>query len=384
MRRILFYTFSFPPKVDGVTSRVLNTLQHLSRSGHTLRVATPQHPHTVPDWMVKAGIGVDHWPGLRMPMYRDQWIGNPLDPRFALAALRSLRALRPELVHLVGPDPGHWAVMALCSALRIPTVVSYHTDMLGYARRYGVPDWALRLVQSGYGWSWIDRVITTSPSFRDLLLYEHRIRCDAVWPPGVDGEIFHPATADPALRSQLTNGHPQRFLFVYAGRFSKEKDLPAMLRYLEPFPEVAIALIGSGPEQSFRQHCLGERVFVSEGFWSQAAVARAHACADAFLTASCTETCGFAVLEAMACGLPIVAPAAQGLVDLVRDGENGLLFAPGDTEDARRQIGRLIADPKLRTALRDEARAHAAQLDWASATRWLEVLYEDVLRERAA
>lgn len=382
--RILFYTFSFPPKVDGVTARVLNTLRHLIRSGHTLRVATPQQPVQVPDWMTAAGIEVDRWPGVRMPMYREQWMGNPLDPRAWVQMVRSLRGFRPDVVHLVGPDPGHWATTLICSALRIPIVVSYHTDMMSYARQYRIPIRALRFLQSGYGWSWLDRVITTSPSFQNKLLSEHHIRCDAVWPPGVDGDIFQPRSVDPVLRAQLTGGKPERFLFIYAGRFSKEKDLEGMLRILEPFEDVAVALIGSGPDQGFRRHLKGNRVYVSDGFWPQLAVARAHACADAFITASCTETCGFSVLEAMACGLPIVAPAAQGLVDLIRDGEQGLLFAPGDVEDARRKVQRLLSDRTLQRHLREQARSHAASLTWESATRWLESLYREILHARGA
>lgn len=382
--RILLYTFSFPPKVDGVTARVLNTLRYLIRRGHTLRVATPQHPVRIPDWMTEAGVQVDPWAGVRMPMYREQWMGNPLDPRAWAHGARSLRGFRPDVVHLVGPDPGHWAATALCYVLRIPVVVSYHTDMMSYAQQYRIPIRMLRRLQSGYGWSWIERVITTSPSFRRKLLSEHRIRCDAVWPPGVDGDIFKPRSVDPALRSRLTKGKPERFLFIYAGRFSKEKALQGMLRILEPFEDVAVALIGSGPDQRFRRHNLGDRVYVSDGFWSQHEVARAHACADAFITASCTETCGFSVLEAMACGLPVVAPAAQGLVDLVRDGDQGLLFAPGDVEDARQKVQRLLSDRALQQHLREQARSHAAQLTWESATRWLESLYLEMLRERGA
>lgn len=382
--RILFYTFSFPPKVDGVTARVLNTLRHLIIDGHTIRVATPQQPVEIPDWLSAAGVQVDSWAGVRMPMYREQWMGNPLDPRVWAQMVRSLRGFRPDLVHLVGPDPGHWATTAICSALGIPVVVSYHTDMMSYARRYRIPVHALRLLQAGYRWSWIERVITTSPSFRQKLLSEHGIRCDAVWPPGVDGDVFQPRSADPSLRARLTLGRPERFLFIYAGRFSKEKDLEGMLRILEPFQDVAVALIGNGPDQSFRRHNLGDRVYVSDGFWPQLAVAQAHACADAFITASCTETCGFSVLEAMACGLPIVAPAAQGLVDLVRDGDQGLLFAPGDVEDARRQVRRLLVDRALQRQLREQARSRAAQLTWESATRWLVSLYREVLRARGS
>lgn len=380
--RVLFYTFSFPPKVDGVISRVLNTLVHLHAEGHVLRVATPQQPRRIPDWMPRAGIAIDHWAGLRLPMYPEQWMGNPINPRAVFQIVRSLREFRPDIVHLVGPDPIHWAVVAVCNLLRIPTVVSYHTDVMSYAARYGVPRWAVRGLQAGYGWSWIDRVIATSPSFRQRLLDDHRIRCDAVWPAGVDTSIFYPRAADPALRVRLTGGRPERFLFLYAGRFSREKDLTTLLRIFEPFTEAALALIGGGPDQSFRSQKLGDRLYVSEGFWSQAELARAYASADAFITASCSETLGFSVLEAMASGRPIIAPAAQGLTDLVQHEQRGLLFAPGDIADAQRQITRLIADPALHTRLCEQALAHAGTLSWPSATRWLSALYREVLTAR--
>ena len=381
--RVLLYTFSFPPKVDGVVSRVLNTVKWLHRDGHDVRIATCQDPVASPGWVREAGIQIDHWAGVRLPAYRAQWIGNPINPRLWLQVRRSLASFRPEVVHLIGPDPGHYAIVAMCARAQLPVFFSYHTDVMSYARAFGVPPRLVYWLESGYRWRWIDRIVTTSEPFRHSLVAEHRIPCHGVWPPGVDTDLFHPREPDPELRSVLTRGAKNRFLFLYVGRFSKEKDLPFLIRLMAAIPQATLALIGEGPDTSWQRELPGH-FFQSGGFWSAEKVARAYSCADAFITASCTETCGFSVLEATASGLPVIAPAAQGLLSTVVDEQTGLLFAPHDKRDARRQVDRLVHDEPLRARLRQGALAARAALSWPAATRWLVDQYTQIIGARAA
>ena len=93
------------------------------------------------------------------------------------------------------------------------------------------------------------------------------------------------------------------------------------------------------------------------------------------------EGYGVVCAEAMAHGRPVVASAVGGLLDLVVDGETGLLVAPGDVAALRSALDRLLADADLRRRLGEAARERAlARLSWDAATDATLAAYEDALR----
>lgn len=87
------------------------------------------------------------------------------------------------------------------------------------------------------------------------------------------------------------------------------------------------------------------------GFRSHLELAEVYASSDVHVSASEFETLGNTVLEAHACGVPVVVPRTQGFLDTVLDGENGLLFAPGDARSAAEKVGLLMRDPELRRTM---------------------------------
>jgi glycosyltransferase involved in cell wall biosynthesis len=90
-----------------------------------------------------------------------------------------------------------------------------------------------------------------------------------------------------------------------------------------------------------------------------------------FLFPSHYEGFGKTPFEAMARGLAVVATRVGGLVDLVRDGENGFLCAPGDAEGLYRRVAGLLADPAQAARLGEQARRTAAPLTWTNHARAL-------------
>jgi phosphatidylinositol alpha 1,6-mannosyltransferase len=76
------------------------------------------------------------------------------------------------------------------------------------------------------------------------------------------------------------------------------------------------------------------------------------------------ETFGQAVQEKLASGVPVVAVAAGGMLDLVRDGDNGFLYLPGRLGDLRERVGRLAAQPELRRQMGAAARLSVQDRGW--------------------
>lgn len=154
------------------------------------------------------------------------------------------------------------------------------------------------------------------------------------------------------------------FVLFYAAEFSGRKSQPVLIRAMERLPEKAVlVLAGEGAalracrEQAQR---LGPGRVVFPGYvrdpgaWYKAA--------DAAVSSSRSEGLPFNVMEAMYCGLPVVASAVKGHTDLIRDGETGLLYPYGDADACAGQIMRLMDSARLRAEL--GARAHAEVLQY--------------------
>jgi glycosyltransferase involved in cell wall biosynthesis len=131
------------------------------------------------------------------------------------------------------------------------------------------------------------------------------------------------------------------FLCTYVGRISNEKRLDVMIeamRKLTGKRRCYLAIVGDGPSAStFAQlHGSAEGIYCRPRFLTHAELAEVYASSDLHVSASEFETLGNTVLEAFACGVPVVVPRTQGFRDTVSHEVDGYLFNPADAEDASR------------------------------------------------
>lgn len=158
-----------------------------------------------------------------------------------------------------------------------------------------------------------------------------------------------------ALRKELTFGDPDpnAFLCVYVGRISNEKRLDLMLdavRQLKGVGKAYLAIVGDGPSAIAFAGLHGPEhgVYCQPRFLGHAELAEVYASCDVHVSASEFETLGNTVLEAFACGVPVVVPRTQGFRDTVHHEKDGFLFNPGDVSDAVVYLQRLKDDSALR------------------------------------
>jgi glycosyltransferase involved in cell wall biosynthesis len=157
---------------------------------------------------------------------------------------------------------------------------------------------------------------------------------------------------------------------LYAGRLSKEK---GVLELVEAAQGLPLVVVGDGP--------LRPRVPEARGFVSRDELERLYGAAAVVACPSRREGFGVTCLEAMAHGRPVVASAVGGLLDLVIDGETGLLVPPRDPQALRAALQRLLADRELRVKLGAAARERAqADFSWERVTSALMRAYEDTVR----
>jgi phosphatidylinositol alpha 1,6-mannosyltransferase len=286
----------------------------------------------------------------------------------------ALRDFRPDIVHLASPLMLGASGVAAARRLGVPSVAVFQTDLVGFARRYGLRG-ADALV-----WSWLrhiyeraDRTLAPSRPTLDELRRRGFTRL-ALWARGVDEQRFHPRHRSAELRERLAPGG--EVLVGYVGRLAAEKR-PWMLSHLADLPGVRLVVVGDGPARRRLERLLPGAVFT--GFRTGRELAKLTASLDVFVHTGADETFGQAVQEALAAGVPVVAPASGGPLDLVRPGHNGLLYPPDDPAAMRAAVAALASDAALRTRMGAQARLSVHGRGWVGVCDELIGHYQAVL-----
>ena len=260
----------------------------------------------------------------------------------------------------------------------------YKPDILGLlaARRARVP-----VVSVSHGWTAATLKVRLNEAVDRLCLHgmdrvvcvsegqARKVRRAGVSPGRVD--VIHNAIDpsrytddhDPTVRGRLLSlfPDPPRLIVGAAGRLSPEKGYGVLVEAASilacDHPDVGFVHFGDGPlrgDLARRVEALGlGRRFVFGGFRSD--LNRVFRHLDLFVLPSFTEGLPVVVLEAFASGIPVVATAVGGTPEVVDDGVNGLLVAPGDPSSLARRIGELLNDDPARRAM--GARGRALVLD---------------------
>ena len=303
-------------------------------------------------------------------------------------AARLIERLRPDIVEAADPYTLAWSVLDASRRLGIPSVAFCHSNLPSLAARWAGGPAGAKTRRGSLAARVAQRYLARLYGRFDLVLAPSQglARQLREWGVprvvhqglGVDSSVFSPAAADPAWRwcfeqnLQLAAGTR---LLVYSGRFAAEKNLQVLADAVELLgPRYALVAIGSGPLPP-----RGPRVHLLPPEPDSRRLARLVASCDAYVHAGDQETFGLGVLEAMACGVPVVASSAGGVGELVAgagQGVDGLRAA-----DFACAIEACVEGPPsvaIGLALR-RARAH----DWSRIIEQLSQRYIGLLRAPA-
>jgi hypothetical protein len=320
--RILIATDAWRPQVNGVVTTLTNTVRHLERLGHAVRLVTHEGFRTV-----------------ALPSYPEIRVAIAPGPR----AARMVDSFQPDAVHVATEGPLGLAVRRHCVRRGLPFTTAYHTQFPEYVHaRCRLP------VAITYRWlRWFHgpsaKVMVATPEVHRRLTARGFGNL-ASWSRGVDTELFKPA--------QRTATPDRRPVFLYVGRVAVEKNIEAFLALDLPGTKW---VVGDGPARATLEARFPTAVF--HGMQHGAALAHYYQQADVFVFPSRTDTFGLVLAEAMACGTPVAAYPVTGPLDVVRDPAAGVL-----SDDLR---GAALAALEL-----DRAAVHryALQFSWAAAT----------------
>ena len=334
--RVAIVAESFLPNVNGVSNSVLRVLEHLRRTGHEALVIAPDNPPGQPRAdRVHDGIRVHRVPSRMFPKVTTLPLGVPM-PRMVSV----LRGFDPDVVHLASPALLGYGGVKAARWLGVPTVAVYQTDVPGFAASYGIP------LTTRAGWAWFrhlhtlaDRTLAPSSVTMESLVAQRFPRVHK-WARGVDVLRFAPSARSERLRQHWSPaGKP---IVGFVGRLAPEKHVERLIA-LAANDCVQLVIVGDGIDQTKLQSAMPTAVFTGALYGEE--LSAAYASMDVFVHTGEHETFCQVVQEALASGLPVIAPDAGGPRDLVAPYRTGLLL-PVNEFEARLPgaVGHLLAE----------------------------------------
>jgi glycosyltransferase involved in cell wall biosynthesis len=355
--RVALVTETFPPEINGVAMTLGRLADGLVQRGHAVALVRPTQAGRRTD----AAADETVVPGLPIPGYGGLRFGLPAGRTLADAWQRT----RPDVVHVATEGPLGWSAVRTARALRLPVSSGFHTNFDAYSRHYGI-GWLRRPIARYLRHLHNGTDLTLVPTQRLAgELAAQGYRNVQVLSRGVDIRLFNPARRSDALRASW-GADPADLVVSYVGRIAAEKNLGLVLSAFDAIkaavPSARLVFVGDGPQRKTLAARHPQHIFA--GMRCGVDLAAHYASADLFLFPSLTETFGNVTAEALASGLGVVAYACAAANDLIEDGTNGRLAAPGDGAAFIEAAVSLATHPHELALTRALAAPSISHLDW--------------------
>jgi len=374
--RVLMLNYEFPPVGGGGGEVSKNIASHLVRLGCAVKILTV-HWGDLP-----RRERIDGYTVYRTPSFRLRPDRCTVKEMFAffvcnvLPSLRLARKWRPNVVNVHFAVPVGPLGYLIKKLYKIPYIITLHGgDVPGFDPKQTDHWYRFLLPFTRPIWREASSVVAVSPGLRDLARRSYPNVPVTVIPNGIDCEYFKPA--DSPIDSR-------KVTLIFVGRIAEQKGLTHLIRCLPllrsststPFE---LKVVGDGPLRVDIE-VLAERLGVSDcvhfsGWVSQSQVRDWLQEAAIFVLPSLMEGLSVALLQAMACGLPVVTSDVVGNREVVEHGWNGFQVPVYDTQAWVDALATLIGDQELRSQMAQRSRKLATDYDWHKISRkYLELL----------
>ena len=374
--RVALFSGNYNYVRDGANQALNRLVAYLLRQGVQVRVYSP----TVENPAFPATGDLVGIPSIPIPGRSEYRLPIAIPARVR----RDLDEFKPNVVHVASPDiVGHRAV-TWARRHKIAAVASLHTRFETYLSYYHL-EWLepeVRAILRRF-YHRCEVVMAPAESTAAILRAQRMNRDIAIWSRGIDRRQFNPERRDMEWRKAQGIADDE-LVVAFLGRIVMEKGLDvfseAVLGLIDRGVKHHVLVIGEGPARPSFEQQLPDAVFTGQLTGDD--LARALASSDVLLNPSITEAFGNVTLEAMACGLPVVAAQATGATNLVRNGITGTLCDAGETEEFADALEAYARDPDLRRRHGEAGLAIAKTMDWDSINATVIRVYLHAIHKR--
>ncbi|HEU5226906.1 MAG TPA: glycosyltransferase [Ktedonobacteraceae bacterium] len=358
--RIMIVTDQYPPMVGGVPTATHGLATDFSNRGHQVWVVAPSYGSRDVR-RLEQKVRIYRFSSFEWPTYEGLRI-----PFLPFMPVRNLiKKSDPDIIHIHSPIVLGNIAQILAGGLRKPVIATNHYLPINLSRSL-IADPLIGKHISNVTYSYLVHFCNrceyvTAPTRTALnLLYEHGLHAPAkAISNGIDLEKFTPGERDPGILRRF-NLPEDRPLVIHVNRLSEEKRVEVLLDAAAKMKQAAhIVLVGTGPaEAELRTQVerlrLGDRVSFL-GFVRDADLLALRRSSEVFVIPSEADLQSISTMEAMACGLPVIAANAYALPELVHHEENGFLFQPRNSDEMACQLDLLLSDAELRKRMGQES-----------------------------
>ncbi len=408
--RILLLTQFFPPDIGGEERHVFNLAKTLAGRGHEVAVATQRMVDVPDEETLASGVRVHRFAtaAMRLPgVYSTNRTHHPPlpDPLGVRELSRIARQERPQVVHAHNwivnsavalrrsspKGPRFGLVLTLhdfshvCATKRLMRMGSA-CEGPAVARclpcataNYGLAVGPLTAAATALMRPWKNQAIDHVVCVSNAVANGNNIRrgpSTSIIPNFVLDEVVLGRAGDVA--EDIPPGLPKEEFLLFVGELSGDKGLPTLLRAYESLGRKRPPLLLVGRRMPDTPAYLPDGTQMCPEWPHDHVMAAFRRCLFAVLPSTCLDACPTTVLEAMASGRPVVATTTGGIVDMIVDGENGLLVPPGDEYKLAEAMARLLNDADLRARLAAGARERVEQFTASAVAERLEAVYARV------
>ncbi len=394
--KIAFFTDSFFPRVDGVTTYIGVITRALLALGHEVMIVAPRWKDADSKKVgaFVPGAKIVLVPGVKVFFYPDLKLGTPTPKSF-----EQVRKFKPNVIHFHTPGFMGFEATLLARLLKVPLITTFHT--------YYMEPEGLMVVGLKEN-SMMSKVLQES-----LWKISEKVHqpCDAVIAPTkyvgkdlksrwkkiniqvIPGVVELESFANHQHRDELRKKYglsDNEMVFLSSGRLSVEKHydllIAAFSMILVKYPNARLVFMGDGSAKAGLQYIAkvmgieNKVLFIGGIPYKELSAKNYYSMADIFVTPSTWETQGLSVVEAMASGLPVVAFNYRAMPEVIGDG--GLLAKHMDQYKFAKAMGKLAGSAKLRQNLGNKAIVQSKKYEITPHVEKLLALYQQIKEEK--